>query len=74
MRVMKLKKKMIENYFCEHKLYMECSITNLNVHNMTLITINNDKLDYIKQLNKNGKLFYCLNCNKVFIPNNDNEN
>ena len=68
-----IKKKMIENYFCEHKLYMECCITNLNIHNMTITTINNDKLDYIKKLNKNGKLFYCLNCNKVFIPNNENE-
>ena len=32
------------------------------------------KLDNIKQLNKNGKLYYCLNCNKVFVPKNNNEN
>lgn len=69
-----IKKKLYENYFCEHKLYMECSVTNLNIHNLTMININNDKLDNIKQFNKNGKLFYCLNCNKVFIPTNDKEN
>jgi hypothetical protein len=68
-----IKKKMYEQFFCEHKLYMECSVTNLNIHNLTMININNDKLDNIKQLNKNGKLFYCLNCEKVFIPNKDND-
>ena len=67
-----IKKKMYEHFFCEHKLYMECSVTNLNIHNLTMININNDKLDNIKQMNKNGKLFYCLNCNQVFIPNKDN--
>ena len=68
-----IKKKMYEHFFCEHKLYMECSVTNLNIHNLAMININNDKLDNIKQLNKNGKLFYCLNCEKVFIPNKDND-
>ena len=63
-----IKKNLYENYFCEHKLYMECLVTNLNIHNMAMININNDKLDHIKQLNKNGKLFYCLNCNKIFDP------
>ena len=65
-----IKKKMYENYFCEHKLYIEGLVTNLNIHNLTMVNINNEKLDYIKQLNKNGKIFYCLNCNKVFIPTN----
>ena len=69
-----IKKKMYENYFCEHKIYMECSVTNLNIHNLSMGNINNEKLDYIKQLNKNGKLFYCLNCNKIFIPTKDDEN
>ena len=63
-----IKKNLYENYFCEHKLYMECLVTNLNIHNMAMININNDKLDHIKQLNKHGKLFYCLNCNKIFDP------
>jgi hypothetical protein len=69
-----IKKKLYENYFCEHKLYMECSVTNLNIHNLTMTNVNNEKLDNIKQLNKNGKLYYCLNCNKVFVPKNNNEN
>ena len=69
-----IKKKLYENYFCEHKLYMECCVTNLNIHNLTMTNVNNEKLDNIKQLNKNGKLYYCLNCNKVFVPKNNNEN
>ena len=65
-----IKKKIYENFFCEHKIYIECSVTNLNMHNLSMTNITNEKLDYIKQLNKNGKIFYCINCNKVFIPNN----
>ena len=53
---------------------MECSVTNLNIHNLTMTNVNNEKLENIKQLNKNGKLYYCLNCNKVFVPKNNNEN
>ena len=69
-----IKKKMYENFFCEHKIYIECSVTNLNMHNLSMVNINNEKLDHIKQLNKNGKIFYCINCNKVFIPSNENYN
>ena len=69
-----MKKKMYENFFCEHKIYIECSVTNLNMHNLSMVNINNEKLDHIKQLNKNGKIFYCINCNKVFIPSNENYN
>lgn len=55
-------------------VYIECSITNLNLHNLSMVNITNEKLDHIKQLNKNGKIFYCINCNKVFVPSNENYN
>ena len=63
------KQKLYENYFCEHKLYIECMTNNLDIHNDSNSLINNEQLNIIKNLNKNGKLFYCLNCYKVFIPN-----
>ena len=69
-----IKKSLYENYFCEHKLYMECSITNLNIHNLTMVNINDSKLEQIKQLNKNGLLFYCLNCYKIFNPTKNEDN
>ena len=69
-----LKKKIYENFFCEHKIYIECSVQNLNLHNYSKTIVTNDMVDYMKNLNKNGKLFYCLNCNKVFIPNDNNNN
>ena len=67
------KQKLYENYFCEHKLYIECMINNLDIHNSTDSTINNEQLNNIKKLNKNGKLFYCLTCYKVFIPNEEDK-
>ena len=67
------KQKLYENYFCEHKLYIECMINNLDIHNNTNLQINNEQLDNIKNLNKKGKLHYCLNCYKVFIPNKEDE-
>ena len=48
-------------------------INNLDIHNNTNLQINNEQLDNIKNLNKNGKLHYCLNCYKVFIPNKEDE-
>jgi hypothetical protein len=62
------KQKLYENYFCDHKLYIECMTNNLDIHNESNSLINNEQLNAIKNLNKNGKLFYCLNCYKVFIP------
>ena len=52
-----LKQKLFENFFCEHKLYIECMTNNLDIHNLTNSTINNEQLDNIKKLNKNGKLY-----------------
>ena len=67
------KKKLYENFFCEHKIYMECSINNIDIHNNSNAMINNEQLNNVKKLNKNGKLFYCLICYKVFLPNENNE-
>jgi len=53
---------------------MECYVSNLNIHNLTMTNVNNEKLDSTKQLNNNGKLYYCLNFNKVFFPKKNNEN
>ena len=65
------KQKLFENYFCEHKLYIECMINNLEIRNNSNLKINNEQLENIKNVNKNGKLYYCINCCKVFIPNKE---
>ena len=65
------KQKLYENYFCEHKLYIECMINNLEIRNNSNLKINNEQLENIKNVNKNGKLYYCINCCKVFIPNKE---
>ena len=67
------KQKLYENYFCAHKLYIECFINNLDIYNHTNITITNEQLEKIKQINNKGKLYYCINCQKVFNPNIEEE-
>ena len=67
------KQKLYENYFCGHKLYIECFINNLDIYNHTNIAITNEQLEKIKQINNKGKLFYCINCQKVFNPNIEEE-
>ena len=52
---------------------MECSINNIDIHNNSNAMINNEQLNNVKKMNKNGKLFYCLICYKVFLPNENNE-
>jgi hypothetical protein len=42
----------------------------LEIKNFGQETLNEYKINELKELNKNGKLNYCLNCNKVFKPSN----
>ncbi len=65
-----LKKLIYEQYFCEHKVYIQCNVMGLEIKNFGQETINEYKINELKELNKNGKLNYCLNCNKVFKPFN----
>lgn len=61
-----LKISLYENYFCEHKIYIQCNIVGIDIKNVSQMTITNDKVAEIKDLSKDGKLLFCLNCKKVF--------
>ena len=61
-----LKKIFYQNYFCQHKLYIQCNIAGIEVKNVGQVTLTNEKVNEIKELSQGGKLYYCLNCKKVF--------
>lgn len=65
-----LKTILYENYFCEHKIYIQCNIAGIDIKNVSQMTMTNDKVNEIKDLSKDGKLMFCLNCKKVFKSNN----
>lgn len=66
-----LKCVLYENYFCEHKIYVQCNIAGIDIKNISQITITNEKVNEIKEISKNGKLMFCLNCLKVFKQENN---
>jgi len=61
-----LKKNFYQNYFCQHKLYIQCNIAGIEIKNIGQVTLTNEKVNEIKELSQGGKLYYCLNCKKVF--------
>lgn len=64
-----LKNILYENYFCEHKIYIQCNIAGIDIKNVSQMTMTNDKVNEIKELSKDGKLLFCLNCKKVIKSN-----
>ena len=61
-----LKKNFYQKYFCQNTLYIQCNIAGIEVKNIGQVTLTNEKVNEIKELSQGGKLYYCLNCKKVF--------
>lgn len=64
-----LKKTLYENFFCLHKVYVQANIIGIDIKNVSQMTLTSEKLSEIKDLNKEGKMNYCLICKRVFKNN-----
>jgi hypothetical protein len=60
-----LKKLLFENYFCSHSITIQANCLGFDIKNITSTTLSSENLMEIKDICKNNKMTFCLNCKKI---------
>jgi hypothetical protein len=62
-----LKKILFENYFCIHPITIQVNTIGFDIKNLSQITVTSERFADIKELCKDNKIYFCLNCKKVIV-------